>query len=66
VRNNDDLDRIITSIAEKHERLDGVIAAAAIQKVRPATQWLPDDVREVLDINYTGAFMTCLSGIRHR
>ncbi|KAF2100190.1 NAD(P)-binding protein [Rhizodiscina lignyota] len=64
VRNNDHLNSVIAGIAERHQRLDGVVAAAAIQQIRAATDYTPEDVREVLDINYTGAFMTATAAAR--
>ncbi|KAJ1333081.1 sorbose reductase [Microdochium nivale] len=48
----------IRKVAGAHKRLDGVIAAAAIQQVTPALDYEPEDVARMMSINYTGAFMT--------
>lgn len=48
----------IRRVADSHGRLDGAIAAAAIQQVTPALDYEPEDVDRLLRINYTGAFMT--------
>ena len=37
--------------------MDGLIAAAAIQQVTPATEHTVKDICRVVDINFTGAFM---------
>lgn len=58
------LDELITQIAEENGRLDGVIAAAGVQKVKPAVDWTPDEVEQMLKVNYTGLFMTATSAAR--
>jgi NAD(P)-dependent dehydrogenase (short-subunit alcohol dehydrogenase family) len=58
------LDELITQIAEENGRLDGVIAAAGVQKVQPAVDWTPEDVEQMLKVNYTGLFMTATSAAR--
>ena len=45
------LDRSITEIAETHQRLDGVIAAAGIQKISPAIEYDVEDAKKMLDVN---------------
>jgi NAD(P)-dependent dehydrogenase (short-subunit alcohol dehydrogenase family) len=40
VRDTLDLERVVESIACKHSRLDGLIAAAGIQHITPALEYL--------------------------
>ncbi|KAB5583623.1 short-chain dehydrogenase [Coniochaeta sp. 2T2.1] len=58
------LDELVTQIAEENRRLDGVIAAAGVQKVQPAIDWTPEEVEQMLKVNYTGLFMTATSAAR--
>lgn len=52
------LQKLMAEIAEQYSRLDGVIAAAGIQQVTPALEYQKKDIEEMLDVNYTAAFMT--------
>jgi NAD(P)-dependent dehydrogenase (short-subunit alcohol dehydrogenase family) len=56
VRDTLDLERVIESIACKHSRLDGLIAAAGIQHITPALEYAPDEMMRMMDINYKGVF----------
>ncbi|KAB5585507.1 short-chain dehydrogenase [Coniochaeta sp. 2T2.1] len=58
------LDELVTQIAEENRRLDGVIAAAGVQKVQPAIDWTPEEVEQMFKVNYTGLFMTATSAAR--
>lgn len=58
------LDELITGIAEENRGLDGVIAAAGVQKILPAMEWTPEQVEQMLKVNYTGLFMTATSAAR--
>lgn len=58
------LDRTSTAIAEENQRLDGVIAAAGVQQLTPATEYQEDDVARMLPVNYTGVLMTADSAAR--
>ena len=58
------LDELVTQIAEENQRLDGVIAAAGVQKVQPAVEWTPEEVDQMLKVNYTGLFMTATAAAR--
>ncbi|KAI5868339.1 NAD(P)-binding protein [Durotheca rogersii] len=58
------LDKTITDIADDHGRLDGVVAAAGIQQVTPAVEYEPNDVADMLAINFTGVLMTATSAAR--
>jgi NAD(P)-dependent dehydrogenase (short-subunit alcohol dehydrogenase family) len=64
VTDNDHLNRVISDIAERHQHLDGLIAAAGVQKICPAIEYSPEDVKHMMDINYTGVFMTATAVAR--
>jgi NAD(P)-dependent dehydrogenase (short-subunit alcohol dehydrogenase family) len=40
------------------------VAAAGVQQVTPALEYSPEDVARMLDINYTGVFMTAQAAAR--
>ncbi|KAI0157975.1 NAD(P)-binding protein [Hypoxylon sp. FL1284] len=58
------LDRNIEDIADTHQRLDGVIAAAGVQHLAPAMDWTREEANKMMDINYTGLMMTATSAAR--
>ncbi|KAF6798230.1 short-chain dehydrogenase [Colletotrichum sojae] len=58
VRDVDALNEIVAGIADKHGRLDGLIAAAGIQQETPALEYKAEDVDKMMGVNVTGAFMT--------
>ncbi|KAK4229686.1 short chain dehydrogenase [Podospora fimiseda] len=58
VRDQDRLNQIVSSIAEKEGRLDGLIAAAGIQREESALEYKKEDVDEMMEVNVTGVFMT--------
>lgn len=58
VRNLENLEDVIGGVAAKYQRLDGLIAAAGVQQVTPAIEYKMEDVRNMMDINYTGVFFT--------
>jgi NAD(P)-dependent dehydrogenase (short-subunit alcohol dehydrogenase family) len=58
------LDQLIASIADENGRLDGAVAAAGVQQVTEALDYKPEDVARMLDVNYTGVFMTAQSVAR--
>jgi NAD(P)-dependent dehydrogenase (short-subunit alcohol dehydrogenase family) len=64
VRNTENLNSVISSIADRHHRLDGLIAAAAVQSICPAIEYTVEKVTEMLDINFTGVFMTATAVAR--
>ena len=64
VRDSDNLDSVIGGIAAKYQRLDGLIAAAGIQQVTAATEYKVEDVTKMMEINYTGVFMTAAAVAR--
>ncbi|KAI5808550.1 short chain dehydrogenase [Peziza echinospora] len=57
VRNPTQLHDITRQIADKHSRLDGIIAAAGINRIAPALRHSQHAFDEVMSINVTGAFL---------
>lgn len=53
-----DLNKIVTEIADKEGRIDGLIAAAGIQQETPALEYTPEDANRMFEVNITGVFMT--------
>ncbi|KAK3064755.1 hypothetical protein LTS18_004332 [Coniosporium uncinatum] len=64
VRNTDNLDDVISDIANKHRRIDGMIAAAGVQQVTPAVEYGVEDAMDMMNINYTGVFMSATATAR--
>ncbi|RVX68423.1 hypothetical protein B0A52_07423 [Exophiala mesophila] len=64
VREAGNVDRVVSEIADKHQRLDGLIAAAGVQLVQPALDYAPERVMEMLDINYKGVYCSAQSCAR--
>jgi NAD(P)-dependent dehydrogenase (short-subunit alcohol dehydrogenase family) len=58
VRQVDALNAIVQEIADKHQRLDGLVAAAGIQQETPALDYTAEDCDKMMSVNVTGAFMT--------
>lgn len=58
------LDRTIAAIAEEHQRLDGVVAAAGVQQICPAAEYTAEDADRMMKVNYTGVFMTASAAAR--
>jgi len=52
------LNEIVQGIADKHGRLDGLIAAAGIQQETTALEYTAEDANTMLSVNVTGCFMT--------
>ncbi|KAF2276909.1 NAD(P)-binding protein [Westerdykella ornata] len=52
------LETVVGRIADQKQRLDGLIAAAAIQHISPALEYSTDDIRKMLDVNYIGVFLS--------
>ncbi|KAJ3554087.1 hypothetical protein NPX13_g10712 [Xylaria arbuscula] len=55
------LDETIAAIADKHQRLDGLIAAAGVQKI---FEYTAEDVEKMMAVNYTGVMMAATSAAR--
>lgn len=64
VRDVDDINEILARIAASKGRLDGLVAAAAINHVEPAIEHSYADITEVLDINYTGVFIAATAAAK--
>jgi len=64
VRNTENLDDVISGIADKHQRMDGLIAAAGVQQVTPAVEYGIKDAMDMMDVNYTGVFMSATATAR--
>jgi len=64
VRSALDVDNVISEIADSYGHLDGLIAAAGVQKVTPALDYPPDAISEMLAINYTGVYLSAVSCAR--
>jgi NAD(P)-dependent dehydrogenase (short-subunit alcohol dehydrogenase family) len=58
VREVEALNAIVQEIADKHQRLDGLVAAAGIQQETPALEYTAADCDKMLGVNVTGVFMT--------
>ncbi|KAK3311099.1 uncharacterized protein B0T15DRAFT_564808 [Chaetomium strumarium] len=59
------LNDLMAAIAEENGgRLDGCVAAAGVQNVKPALEYTPQDVAQMLEINYTGVFATAQAAAR--
>ncbi len=58
VRDVDGLNKIVETIGDTHERLDGLIAAAGIQQETNALDYTAKDANLMFEINITGVFMT--------
>lgn len=58
VRDIPALNKIVSDIAEKEGRLDGLIAAAGIQQETTALEYSAEDANRMFEVNITGVFMT--------
>lgn len=58
VRDVPALNGVMASIADRHGRVDGLIAAAGIQQETPALEYTAEDADKMLGVNVTGVFMT--------
>lgn len=52
------LNTIVEDIANHERRIDGLIAAAAIQQETSALEYSAKDTNSLLEVNVTGVFMT--------
>ena len=64
VRDSVCLNSTIQKIAATKDRLDGLVAAAGIQQITEAVDYTAAAVTEMLDINYTGVFMSANAAAR--
>jgi NADP-dependent 3-hydroxy acid dehydrogenase YdfG len=58
VRDTELLNKIIEEIANCERRMDGLVAAAGIQKETPALEYSSKDANTMFEVNITGVFMT--------
>ncbi|PGH08750.1 hypothetical protein AJ80_07788 [Polytolypa hystricis UAMH7299] len=58
VRDTENLNKIITEIADQEGRMDGLVAAAGIQQETTALEYTAKDANTMFDVNVTGVFMT--------
>ncbi|KAH6663270.1 short-chain dehydrogenase [Plectosphaerella plurivora] len=58
VREQTTLNTLVEDIANKHGRIDGLLAAAGIQQETPALDYTAEDCDRMLGVNVTGVFMT--------
>lgn len=58
VRDNEELNKTVKDIADAEGRMDGLIAAAGIQKEVSALEYTQEDANHMFSINITGVFMT--------
>ncbi|OAK96470.1 NAD(P)-binding protein [Phaeosphaeriaceae sp. SRC1lsM3a] len=58
VTDNDVLEDCVSGIAAEKQRLDGLIAAAGIQQVTPALDFKKEDIMRMMEVNYTGVFLS--------
>ena len=63
VRQTQHLQDTVAKVASQDSRLDGLVAAAGVQKTKPAVDYTAEEAIQMMDINYTGLFMTtCVVG----
>jgi NAD(P)-dependent dehydrogenase (short-subunit alcohol dehydrogenase family) len=56
VRDVENVNQIMADIAAQNGRFDGLIAAAGVNHVGPALEHTPEDIADVMSINFTGVF----------
>ncbi|KAL4993586.1 hypothetical protein BDV10DRAFT_178850 [Aspergillus recurvatus] len=55
---------VISGIASQKNRLDGLIAAAGINHVANALDYSPEQVENIVHVNYTGVFRSAVSAAK--
>ena len=60
----DNLEKVVSEIADKHSRMDGLIAAAGVQNVTPALDYPPDKITEVSDYWGLSIMVTTLTRVQ--
>ncbi|KAF2203625.1 NAD(P)-binding protein [Delitschia confertaspora ATCC 74209] len=58
VANSQTVEAVMEKIAVEKQRIDGLVAAAAIQQVTSALDYHQDDIAKMLSVNYTGVFLS--------
>ena len=64
VRNPEMVETTIANIADKHGRLDGLVAAAGIQNVKPAVDFKPREINDILEVNFHGVYTAAVACAR--
>ena len=64
VRDVPQLEATMARIAGEKSRLDGLIAAAGIQRVEPALEYSQEHMREMMDVNYGGVMFAATAVAR--
>jgi NAD(P)-dependent dehydrogenase (short-subunit alcohol dehydrogenase family) len=64
VRDHAEVENVFASIADKNERLDGMVAAAGINHVQSALEHTQSAMNEVMQINYNGVFNASTAAAR--
>ncbi|KAF9885642.1 hypothetical protein FE257_012733 [Aspergillus nanangensis] len=64
VRSSEGLDQAVAGIVSLHGKINGLVAAAGVQQLKQAVDYTSQDVAEMMDINYTGVFMSASSVAR--
>ncbi|EEQ28988.1 hypothetical protein McanMca71_000957 [Microsporum canis] len=65
VRDWKHLEDSVSEVAARSGQIDGLVAAAGIQQLKDAVDFTLEDITRMLDINYTGLFMTVQAVARH-
>jgi NAD(P)-dependent dehydrogenase (short-subunit alcohol dehydrogenase family) len=58
VCNDKDLAAVLGKIGSENDGIHGLIAAAGVQQLTAAVEYTREDINKMLDINYTGVFMS--------
>ncbi|KAF2167688.1 hypothetical protein M409DRAFT_21841 [Zasmidium cellare ATCC 36951] len=58
VQHASDLNDVVAEIAGKHSRLDGLVAAAGVQRVTKALDYPPEKITEMMNINFGGVYLS--------
>jgi NAD(P)-dependent dehydrogenase (short-subunit alcohol dehydrogenase family) len=59
------VDAAMAAVAERHGRIDILVASAGIARRAPATELPLSDWQQVIDVNLTGVFLCVRSAARH-
>lgn len=64
VQHAPELEACFAEIANEHKRMDGLIAAAGVQYVKPALEYPPEKISEMMNINFGGVYLSAVSCAR--
>jgi NAD(P)-dependent dehydrogenase (short-subunit alcohol dehydrogenase family) len=64
VRQTENLRDTVAKIARQKNRIDGLVAAAGVQQTKAAIDYTAEEVTQMMDINFTGVFMTATAVAR--